>query len=521
MASTPPYDPRTAWRVEKEHRKAQRDALRTQRAYWRARRKPSLVGPLLLITIGVTALLLVTGKIAAAQFWAWYAKWWPLLLVIMGVALLVEWFIDRNTAYPVRRGGGLVFLVLLIVGLGWSASTWHDWAPLRDEFGGDDNDFFRFMGQEHDNDEQSSVAIPAGAHVQIQNARGDVTIAAADSDGSMHVRINKVVYTSSDEEAQRIFARFKPKITVSGSSVLVYVEGRNNAKANLTLDLPRNASVDVSTNHGDITIAGCRGSVNVNSGRGDVKLDDVSSNAHAHMGKGDFSAHAIRGDLSLDGRMDDVTISDIRGKVLLQGDFFGDTHLEHISSPVHFHSSRTDIELARIDGDLTMDSGDLHVNSAVGPTRITTRSKDIDLTQMYGDVNVANSNGSVKIASATPLGQVHVDNRNGEIRILVPPAASFSVEAHATHGAIQTDFPLTTTTDEKSHSVSGQVGQGGPRIALNTTNNDIQLQTGEAFPPLPPTPPFAPTPPSPTAPVAPGARHLTVPKGTNPHPVAQ
>jgi DUF4097 and DUF4098 domain-containing protein YvlB len=522
MASTPPYDPRTTWRVEKEQRKAayraQRDAWRAQRAYWKARRQPSLVWPLLLIVIGLTALLLVTGKIIAAQFWAWYAKWWPLLLVIIGVALLVEWFVDRNTAYPVRRGGGLVFLLVLIVALGWSASSWHNWAPIRDQFGDDDDDFFHFMGEEHDYDEQNSVAIPAGAHVQIQNPRGDVTVAAAEGDGSMHVRIHKVVYASSDDEAKRVFSSFNPKITVSGTSVLVYVEGRNNAKADLSLDLPRDASVDVNTNHGDVTIAGCRGSVNVNSSHGDVKFDDLSSNAHAHMSKGDFSAHAVQGDLSLDGRMDDVTISDIRGKVLLEGDFFGDTHLEHISSPVHFHSSRTDIEMSRIDGDLTMDSGDLHVNSAVGPTRVSTRSKDIDLAQIYGDVHVVNSNGSVKVASATPLGQVQVENRNGEVRILVPPAANFSVEARATHGAIETDFPLTTTTDENSHSVSGQVGKGGPRLTLNTTNNDIQLQTGESFPPLPPVPP---APPSPIAPAVPGARHLIVPKGSNPQPVAQ
>lgn len=527
MASTPPIDPRTAWRVQKEQRKAaeraQREAWRTQRAYWKARRQPSIVGPLILIAIGVTSLLVATGKIPAGEFWAWYGRWWPLILIMMGVALLFEWFIDRRSEYPVRRSGGIVFLVLLIAAFGWAASSWHNWTPIH-EFGNEDDDFFHFMGPEHDNDQQSSTPIPAGAHVQIQNSRGDVIVAAADNGGSMQIRTHEVVYTSSDNEAKRIFSALTPKVTISGSSVLVHIDGNNNGKSDLSIELPRDASVDVSTNHGDVTVAGCRGSVNVNSGHGDVKLDDLSSNVHTRMSNGDFSAHAVQGDLALDGRMNDVTISDIRGKVLLEGDFFGDMHLEHLAAPVHFHSSRTEIEMARIDGDLTMDSGDLQVSSAAGPLQINTRSKDIDLSQIYGEVHVQNSNGSVKVAAAAPLGPIQVDNRNGEVRVLVPPSSNFSVDARATHGSIQTDFSLNSKEDEKSSTLSGEVGKGGPRIAVTTTNNDIQVQKGESFPPLPPLPPVPqvrPVPPGPPALPGKGPRHLTVPKGEIPKTVEQ
>jgi hypothetical protein len=48
-------------------------------------RVPSFVGPIILIGIGVIALLLVTGHIAAGEFWAWYGHWWPLLLIGAGL----------------------------------------------------------------------------------------------------------------------------------------------------------------------------------------------------------------------------------------------------------------------------------------------------------------------------------------------------------------------------------------------------------------------------------------------------
>ncbi len=95
----PPYDPKTQWRVYREQqraaRRAQRDAWRAQRHAWKANypgaygpRVPSVVGPVILVCVGVVALLVVTGHIDSAAFWTWYGHWWPLLLIAAGLALL-------------------------------------------------------------------------------------------------------------------------------------------------------------------------------------------------------------------------------------------------------------------------------------------------------------------------------------------------------------------------------------------------------------------------------------------------
>ncbi len=85
----PPYDPKTQWRVYREQQKAawraQREAWKAQRYAWKAGyvgaygpRVPSVVGPIILIGVGVVALLVVTGHIDAGNFWSWYGHWWPL-----------------------------------------------------------------------------------------------------------------------------------------------------------------------------------------------------------------------------------------------------------------------------------------------------------------------------------------------------------------------------------------------------------------------------------------------------------
>src|SRR5580698_10076087 len=92
----PPYDQRAQWRAYREQQKAaaraQRDAWRAQRYAWKANyagaygpRVPSVVGPIILIAIGVVGLLIYTGSIAPAEFWTWYSHWWPLLLILAGL----------------------------------------------------------------------------------------------------------------------------------------------------------------------------------------------------------------------------------------------------------------------------------------------------------------------------------------------------------------------------------------------------------------------------------------------------
>ena len=74
---------------------SQRDAARAQRYYRRSLRRPSMLGPLVLIVVGVIALLVETNQLNAVHLWDWYIRWWPLLLIGVGLLSLGEWWLDR------------------------------------------------------------------------------------------------------------------------------------------------------------------------------------------------------------------------------------------------------------------------------------------------------------------------------------------------------------------------------------------------------------------------------------------
>ena len=119
-------------------------------------------------------------------------------------------------------------------------------------------------------------------------------------------------------------------------------------------------------------------------------------------GDSDFSAHSVTGALTLEGKAKDVTIADVSGDVRMQGDFFGDTQLEHIRGAFKFHSSRTDFQVARLDGEASFSDDDLSADQALGPVVLTTRNRNITLDRIAGDITVTDKNGKVDVTSAPP-----------------------------------------------------------------------------------------------------------------------
>ena len=517
----PPYDPKTQWRIYREQQraawhaqrdawKAQRHTMRSQYAGYYGPRVPSIVGPVLLIGVGIVALLVLSGHIDAASFWTWYARWWPVLLIGAGVALLGEWAIDMRRPTPVRRGGSFVGILILLALLGLGASGWkHGLGWMHGNFGGNSDDFFNIFGMpEHDNDMQAlNAAIPANAAVEIDNPRGDVSVTSGDG-ATIQVQAHEVAYASSDGDAEKIFQAEAPHLTVSGSAVLVKSDGVDNGRLDLTVTVPASARVTVSANHGDVIAAGLGAGILINATHGDTHLSTITGVVQVHLGNNrhDFSAHDIHGDLTMSGDCNDLTLSEIKGRITQSGEILGDVHLENVSGPVSLHTSVTELDLVGLPGDMTLDSDDLRVTEAKGPVRVSTHSKDIDLSQIYGDVQVNDRDGRVAVALAGNYN-LDVKNNKGDVEVTLPPDASANVDGRTRNGDIVSDFALTISGDEEK-TVSGRIGTGAARISLSTENGDLGIRRGSGFGPMPPN--------AAAAPASPHSPHLHAPHVPNP-----
>lgn len=509
---TPPFSPQDARWQAKQARWAAKAARRQAKAQWRAQRqyyhgywrgwhRPTFVGPAVLIGIGVIALLIEIGRIDAGQFWSWYSHWWPVLLIGLGALMMVEYALEWNRPWAGHRPvGGLAWLVILLIFLGWGSHEGRYVGPWAWQF--NNNNFFSWLGPEHDNDVQMSYPLAmAQPAVTIDDPRGDLTLSAS-TDGQMHVSAHEVVHRDSSQGAQRVFDELQPKVDLSSGGAVVTVPEKDGALVNLTVQLPAGALVNLTAGHGDVTVDGLAG-VQLTGNSGDVKLSDIAGDVQAHMHHGDFSARAIQGRVLIDGTGNDVTLSGIHGSAAINGEFFGDIHLEQIGQAVQFHSSRTSLDIPHLDGSLSLGSGDLSVNRASGPIRIAVKSKDVDLTQIAGDVEIDDTDGDVTLVGAEPLGNVQVTDRTGDVVVTLPENAGFTVTG-STSGdeSIHTDFPLKVSSEGGRQTLEGTVGNGSVTLQLQTDHGDLDLRKG-ADGTLASAPPAS-------------AKHFRMPRGAKP-----
>jgi DUF4097 and DUF4098 domain-containing protein YvlB len=347
--------------------------------------------------------------------------------------------------------------------------------------------------------------------VQIENPRGDVSVTAGDTN-SVQVQAHEVAYAETDGDAKKIFDAEQAHVTVSGNTVLVKSQSNNSGRLNLTVTVPKSAQVTVHSGHGDVTAAGLGNGATITSSHGDVHLSTIQGSVQVHFSndRGDFSAHQVDGDLTADGNCNDVTFSEVKGKVTLNGEIFGDVHLENITGPTHLHTSVTELQLAALPGDMTLNSDDLRVTEAKGEVRVTTREKDVDLSQIYGDTFVDDSRGQISVEPAGPYS-IEARSGKGDVEVTLPPDASATVEGHTHNGDIVSDYDLNINGDE-SKTINGRIGSGQNKISLNADVGDLRIKKGSGYPPAPPTPPGAPTA---------SAPHLKAPKAPPAQPVTQ
>lgn len=505
----PPYgnDWKYQRRVMKEQARAQRDMLRAQSAAYRYQtrnmRRGSIIGPLLIIALGVVFLLIQTGRLDGHQVWSWYGQWWPVVLIGAGVVMFLEWTFDKFThtdpSHPFYRrsmGGGVFSLLLLLifVGIIFSGFRRDDGSFFGHHFNINQNNIDELIGDKHESDQSIIQALPSGAGFSVDNPRGDVFISGTSDDNRIHITVHKEIYSRSDSDADKKAQQFSPNLSTSNNNVSLTVPGLSGARADLTITIPPAAATFVTANHGDVHVNSIKAPVNVTANHGDVVLSAITGSASTHINNGDatFSAHSITGPVIVEGRGQDLTLSDLSGPVTINGEFYGDCHFERIRGFIKFHTSRTDLQLVRLDGEIEISpNADLSISEVVGPLTLSTGNRNISLDRVSGDISVTNRNGSVNVTSAPPLGNVTIENRHGSVSLTVPQNASFVVNASTTNGDLNNDFSLPTEGTDTHKTFDGTVGKGGPLLRISTSQADVFLKKA-SIQPLPPSPPKPP-----------------------------
>ncbi len=467
----------------------------------RARR--SFAGPLVLIILGIVFLLGNLHLLSWMRLGTLFAHYWPALLIFWGVIKFIEYEQAQRDGVPARGiGVGGIFLVVIIIltGLAATQAARISWGEIKNNLNIDDNDFDNIFGETHNFDDHLEQDIPPSVtSLRVNDDHGAVRVSFA-NDNKINVTVRKRIGANNQGDADKYNAQTKPTITTTGG--VLSLEARTQAagdhavQSDLDISIPRKLAVQIVSRRGDVSVTGRDGAVEITTHNGDVSVEDVSANVKLNLEKSSARVEQITGDVHIDGRLNEVSVSDVKGSLQLDGEFGESVKLARISKNVTFKSSRTELEFSRIDGDLDLDSDDLRATQVTGPVQLTTRSKQIRLEDVSGDVRVQNENGGVDI-SMRSLGNMQIDDRNGDIHLSLPDKASFHLDASVRDGEIQSDFSgLKIDNNEHEAKATGVVGDGASHIVLHTEHDGIEIRKNSTkaslAPPAPPAPPAKP-----------------------------
>ncbi len=496
-------------RIAQAQQRAMRHQFRAQR---RSLRHGSIVGPLIILSVGVVFLLAQMGRLSWGQSLEWYGRWWPAVLIAAGVVLLIEWAIDQQRATTSGHarviGGGVVFLLILLALAGLSSRAVQFGLDWRDHtFGNGYTRWDHLYGDRHDADSSVNWAMAGASTLVIRNPHGDVTVSGSSSDGQVHVNVHAETYAWKDSDAAQKAKELQPTFSSANGVLSLNVGSVEGGEADLTVEVPRSAPVTIQADRGDVTVNEMSAPVTVSANHGDVDVSGIDNSVALHVNDDDSSVtlHSIHGPVSVEGHSGDIEISEVTGDLTLQGDFFGSTHLEHVNGAVHFSTSRTQFSAARLDEEFSVDSDSLNASQLLGPVVLKTADKNITMDRVQGSVDVSNRNGSVELTNAAPLDAISIHNQHGSVDLGLPGNVGFDLDAQTRNGDMENDFGLTPVGSDGAHTLQGRVAAGGPAVTIITTDGDVTVRrsTVAPLPPLPPAPPrFT------TTPVAPKLKHL-------------
>jgi DUF4097 and DUF4098 domain-containing protein YvlB len=461
----------------------------------------SIAGPVVLILMGVLFLLGTMGILEIHSLGRMFARFWPALLILWGLLKLMEYEQAKRAGQPAKGiGVGGIFLMFFLIcaGLIATQASRVDWKNLGEhiQLGDDEGLDEIFGGSTFNYSGEVNSPLPAGADtLRINDDRGTVTVNVSD-EKKIRVAWRKKVHAEKQQDADRYNGETSLNIVPSDKTLVLNANTQGAGDKGVTMDMdiyvPASMSLAITSGRGDVTVAGRTGTLEINHRKGEVNVNDQTGTVSLNLDGSSARLQHIKGDVTIQGKANEVDVEDVDGTMHLNGEFQESLRLVRISKTITFHSSRTEMEFARLDGRLDLDSGDLRADTLTGPMRLTTRSKDIALEGLSGDLRLEDSNGSVDVAVRKP-GNIQIDNRKGDVQVSIPPNTAIKVEARTQDGEIESDFDaVKVDSHDRGATASGAIGTNGPRLAVNCDHGAIEIRkaTGATAGPVTPfTPP--------------------------------
>ena len=483
-------------------------------------RRGSIVGPLILIVLGV--LFLLRNVWPEVHITEAIALYWPYLLIAWGGLRLIEilFLKARSRALPrsgVSGGEWVLATFIFLIGSGmFAAHRYSGWFP----------DARAWRGMVVDFGDPFDYPLPPSEHacgpaprVVLENFRGNARITGVGGAFKVQVAGRKTIRAMQRRDADQADRQTPVEIVNgSGNQIIVRlnqdkVSDRMQVSDDLDIAVPKGASVEGHGRFGDFDIRNIDGSADIDSDNSGVRLQDIGGDVRVNLRRSDIvRAVNVKGGVDIRGHGQDVELEDIQGQASLQGSYTGQLQFRKLAQPLRFDGTQTEIKVARVPGEIRLSPGDLVASNLVGPIEINARSRDIQISDFTQALDLTVDRGDIELRPGAAMPKLDVRTRSGDVDLSLPPGSHFDLKAQTDHGEIHDEYgsPLQTSEIADGGSIAGSIG-AGPSLRLTTGRGSVTVRKAGLEANAAPEPPDGLV--APQAPVAPHA-----PKTLKSHP---
>lgn len=449
-------------------------------------KRTSVVAPLLLIGIGV--LFLARNMYPDLALIDYFARYWPTLLILWGVLRLAEilfWAATEKELPSRGMSGGEWILIVILCMIGLSVHTvrgFENWWPRSGiTMGGID-----MFGESFDY--PISGEKPAGKtpRVIIEAFRGNARITGADAT-SVKVTGHKTIRSMEQSGADRANNDSPFEISGDPNELTIHtnqdrVSGSQRITDEMEITVPKGATIEAHGRYGDFDIADLAGNVEIVSDNSGVRLQNIGGEVKLDLRKSDIiRAVNVKGPMDIKGHGTDVELQDIAGQVTIAGSYSGVIQFRDISQPLRFNGQQTDLNIEKLPGQVRMALGDFTADNLIGPVRLTTRSRDVHISDFTNSLEVSVERGDVDLRPGKlPVAKMDVHVHFGDVELSLPAAAKIDLTGTTARGDTYADFGAPLHTEHNGNGGSIRGSNGGPVVNLQTEHGKMTVRKATA-----------------------------------------
>jgi hypothetical protein len=304
------------------------------------------------------------------------------------------------------------------------------------------------IGQDSNPVVEKSFEVKEGGLLTVNSEMGSIRVESGNSD-MVEVRVLRNADSWSSEEGEAFLKEFQVDFSQSGNDVTVKARFKDswehrhgNYSVRFECRVPAKYNVDLNTSGGSISVDDLEGKVEAETAGGSLSFGNI---------KGPVNGRTAGGNISLDGGVATVDVKTAGGS----------------------------IKIGEVDGDISArtSGGSISIDRAKGSVMAETSGGSIKVEEVMGNIEASTSGGSVSATiSKQPKGDCRLETSAGSVTVYLADDVAVDVNAHASWGKIECEFPVTTSGTLTESSLQGKINGGGPELYLRTSSGKVRIR---------------------------------------------